>query len=112
MQTPTSTPTPTPPASTTADPYERSRELLCQELVGVEMLLDAGKRTAAASALRSLLNRTSPELAAEITERAAAAGAGPRDGVGRAPPGGRPVRAGQPGDGPPRPAPPRRPAPR
>jgi hypothetical protein len=72
MQTPTSTPTPTPPASTTtADPHDRSRELLCQELIGVENLLDAGKRTAAASALRSLLNRTSPELAAEITERAA-----------------------------------------
>ena len=66
------TATPTPPASTTtADPHERSRELLCQELIGVENLLDAGKRTAAASALRSLLNRTSPELAAEITERAA-----------------------------------------
>lgn len=65
------TPTPTSPASATADPDERSRDLLCQELVGVEMLLDAGKRTAAASALRGLLNRTSPELAAEITERAA-----------------------------------------
>ena len=64
-------PRPTPPAFTTAVPHERSRELLCQELVGVEMLLDAGKRTAAASALRGLLNRTSPELAAEITERAA-----------------------------------------
>jgi hypothetical protein len=69
--TPTPTATPTQPAFTTADPYDRSRELLCQELVGVEMLLDAGKRAAAASALRSLLNRTSPELAAEITERAA-----------------------------------------
>jgi hypothetical protein len=71
MQTPTPTATLTSPASTTADLYERSRELVCQELVGVEMLLEAGKRTAAAAALRGRHNRTSPELAAEITARAA-----------------------------------------
>jgi hypothetical protein len=65
----TTTPTQTAPA--TDDPQQRSRELLLQELVGVEMLLDGGKRRAAAAALRSLLNRSSDELAREIVERAA-----------------------------------------
>ncbi len=58
--------------TTTVDPQERARELLLQELVGVENLLDGGKRQAAAAALRSLLNRSSPEVAREVLERAAA----------------------------------------
>ena len=67
----TTTPTFLAP-TTTVDPQERARELLLQELVGVENLLDGGKRQAAAAALRSLLNRSSPEVAREVLERAAA----------------------------------------
>ncbi len=67
MQT-TTTDQPTPTAT---DPHERSRDLMLQALVGVEMLVDGGKRQAAAAALRGLLRRSSDELAREIVERAA-----------------------------------------
>ena len=64
--TPTQTASPTPD-----DLQQRSRELLLTSLVGVETLLDGGKRRAAAAALRSLLNRSSDEAAREIIEHAA-----------------------------------------
>jgi hypothetical protein len=70
--------------------HERSRELLLQGLVGVEVLLDQGRRTAAAAALRTLLDRADPALSGEIIEHAAvrqlarqAAVALPRTSTGR-----------------------------
>lgn len=97
----TTTPTFLAP-TTTVDPQERARELLLQELVGVENLLDGGKRQAAAAALRSLLNWSSPEVAREVLERAAAQELAPRAGPGPAPAPGRPLRPREPGERPPR----------
>lgn len=65
----TTTPIQTTP-TTPDDLQERSRELLLRSLVGVETLLDGGRRKAAASALRYLLRRSSDEVAREIIERA------------------------------------------
>lgn len=71
MQTPT---TSTQPATNPADSLDqRARDLQQQALLGIEGLLDGGRRQAAAAALGSLLRRSSPALAAEILERAAVA---------------------------------------
>jgi|GEM_PF-3835150 len=80
--TPTTATTPTTTSTSTAagaatsaasvDAHERSRELLLQGLVGVEVLLDNGRRKTAAAALRTLLDRADPALSGEIVERAAA----------------------------------------
>jgi hypothetical protein len=62
----TTTPTFLAP-TTTVDPQERARELLLQEPVGVENLLD-GASARRPRALRSLLNRSSPEVTREVLE--------------------------------------------
>ena len=71
------TPQTTPPASRTrdvsVDPQDEARELVGQELTAIEVLLDLGDRRAATAALRSLLRRSSAELAEEILRNAAAA---------------------------------------
>lgn len=64
------TTSPTPPA-TNVNPQERARELVLQSLLGIEILLDGGKRKAAATALRCLLDRAGHDVAADIAERAA-----------------------------------------
>ena len=58
-------------ASAVADLQERSRELWSQDLLGIEMLLARGNRGDAAAALRTLLNRSDPDQARELLERAA-----------------------------------------